>query len=624
MKQLIISIHLFILSVSIFAQNDLHIPFEFQTAYEKGTRSADGNPGVNYWQNHSDYKIEADFKTSSRTLIGKENITYYNESPNSLNYLFVRLYQDINRPENSRDWDYNKESFSNGVIINSIKIDGIAIDIANQTFRSGTNLKIKYPVNPNAKVDVYIEWSIEFPKGRIPRMGRYDSTTYMIAYWYPQMAVYDDIDGWDLIDYTGQVEFYNDFSNYDVTLSIDNPNCIVWTTGELQNPEEIFNEKYLNIYKTKEENKIVNFINKENKNEKILLSKDKIKWHYKASNVPDFAFSFSDHYLWDFTDLKVEPNRTVRINVVYNPESSGFEKVCKIAKDAIKYFSTELPGIPFPYPSMTVFNGSGGMEFPMMVNDTKNDSYASDVYLTSHEISHTYFPFYMGTNERKYAWMDEGWAVYLPQDFQTRNSTDLDSRERNVNRYLDYSGSLLDVPLMVQSYQLKSPSYRVAAYQKSACIYDILKDILGKDLFVKCLQEYIKRWNGKHPTPYDFFNTFKNVSGENLDWFFKPWYFEFGYPDLAITDVKTENGIWKIVVEKIGNYPVPIYMTIKTDNDENIEIYESAKAWYGVNKITFEKKAEGNIKSIELGNKYIPDANTKNNIYQIKITKEHL
>lgn len=604
---------------SVFPQYDLHVPFEFQKAFEKGTRSTDGKPGTNYWQNHSDYKIEANFNTATRTLTGKEYITYYNESPNFIGYFLLRLYQDMNRPESEKDWDYNKESFSSGVKINSVKIDGNEINLDNKTKRSGTNLRITYPINSGEKYELYVEWSVEFPRGRLPRMGRYDSTTYMIAYWYPQIAVYDDIDEYDVVDYTGQVEFYNDFCNYDVKLSIDNPNCIVWATGELQNPEEIFTEKYLNIYQTKEENKIINFIGKENRSEKILLSKDKIIWHYKAEKVPDFAFSFSDHYYWDFTNLKVEPDRSVRINIAYNPESEGFEKNGQIAKDVIKYFSTEMPGIPFPYPSMTVFNGAGGMEFPMMVNDGKADDFSSDVYLTSHEIFHTYFPFFMGTNERKYAWMDEGWAVFLPQEFQTKYSKDIDWRKKYIKRYLEYAGTLFDVPLMIQSFQLKSPSYRIAAYQKAAVTYDILKDILGNELFKECLQEYINRWNGKHPTPYDFFNTFKDVSGQNLDWFFKPWYFEFGYPDLGISNVKTENGKWKIVIEKIGNYPIPIFITIKTDNNENIEIYESVKVWSnGVAKITFEKQAEGNIKTIELGNEYIPDANYNNNIYQIK------
>lgn len=614
LKQLFLLIFQIIFSVFAVAQNGLHIPLEFQNAYSKGTRSIDGMPGKKYWQNHSDYKIEAEFNTATRTLKGTEKITYYNESPDNLNFLLIRLYQDMNRPGNSKDWDYPIESFSEGVKINIIKINGIELDINNSTERTGTNLKINESLSPKSKIELYIDWTVEIPRGNSPRMGRYDSTTYMIAYWYPQMAVYDDIDGWDNINYTGLVEFYNDFSNFDVILSVDNQNCLVWATGELQNPEEIFTEKFFDIYKKKEENNIVNFINPGNKNDEILNRKDKLLWHYKADYVPDFAFSFSDHFLWDFTDCIVEPNRTVRINTVYNPSSEGFDKVCGIAKNAITYFSTELPGIPFPYPSMTVFNGSGGMEFPMMVNDTKNEKYSSDVYLTSHEISHTYFPFYMGTNERKYAWMDEGWAVYIPREFQTRNSEDLDSRARVVKSYLNNAGTLNDVPIIMQSSQLRSPSYRIAAYQKAAYAYDVLNDILGKELFVKTLQEYIKRWNGKHPTPYDFFNTFENASGKNLDWFFKPWFFEFGYPDLALEDAKIENGKLKISVEKIGNYPVPVNITCVTENGKEINYYTSAKIWNSGKKIvTIENDIKENINYVYIGNKYIPDINTENN-----------
>jgi len=606
-----------IFSVSVYAQNGLHIPLEYQKAFSKNTRSMDGNPGANYWQNHSDYKINAEFFTATRTLKGTESIIYYNESPDTLKNLVVRLYQNINRPESSKDWDYDPRSFTDGVKINQIKIDGEEIDIEKTTEHSATNLQINKTLNPKSQIELYFDWSFDLPDAQSPRMGKYDTATYMIAYWYPQMAVYDDIDGWDRVDYRGQVEYYNDFSNFDVTLSVDNPNCMVWATGELQNPDEVFSEKFSSAFKSKEEDKVFNFITNENRSN-ALLKKDKLIWHYKADYVPDFAFSFSDKYIWDFINYKAEPNRTVRISAAYNPGSKGFEKVCKIAYDAIKYFSTEFPGVPFPYPSMTVFNGAGGMEFPMMVNDTKTDAYSSDIYLTSHEISHTYFPFYMGTNERKYAWMDEGWAVIVPQDFQTVNSDNVDSRERIVKSYTNFAGTSYDVPLMMLSHQLKSPSYRIASYQKAAMTYNILKDILGKEMFEKCTKEYIKRWHGKHPVPYDFFNTFENVSGQNLGWFFKPWYFEFGYPDLSIVSASEENGEWKVVIENKGNYPAPICLNFETAEGNNFEYWESANVWSKGNKtVTIKKEIKNKIILIKLGSKYIPDINTNDNTLNI-------
>ena len=618
---------LLIFSIPAYTQNNLFTPVEFIKSYKKQTRSTDGKPGINYWQNHSDYKIDAQISTATRTLKGTEIIVYHNESPDTLKNLVIRLYQDINRAGNSKDWDFNPGNFTEGVQINKIKIDGKEIDIDNKIERTGTNLKIILDslLNPKSNLEIFFDWSFVIPTDA-PRMGIYDSTSYLIAYWYPQIAVYDDIDGWDMVNYTGQVEFYNDHSNYDVTLSIDNPNCIVWATGILLNPEELFGEKYLKRYESKldTEDEIANFINERNINDPDILQKnDKLTWHYKADYVPDFVFSFSDHYYWDFTYLEVEPGRKVRINAVYNPLSEDFKQVCHIARDAIKYFSIELPGVPFPYPSMTVYNGEGGMEFPMMVNDSKGDNYASDVYLTSHEISHTYFPFYMGTNERKYAWMDEGWATFIPSDFQTdKSNKELDSRLRFVNFYMKFSGSLYDVPIMMVSYQLKSPSYRNASYSKAATAYSILENILGKEIFKKTLKEYITRWNRKHPIPYDFFNTFNDVSGENLDWFWKPWFFEFGYPDLGIKNVKINGKEIKIEIEKIGNYPTPIFLQLQLDNEAVIYIPKSAKIWENGEKIVtieYELKIENvKVTSVLLGNQYIPDINNDNNKFFIK------
>lgn len=617
MKQIFLLTLLFF-SISVFAQNELTVPLEFGKAYKNNTRSSDGKPGFDYWQNHSEYKINAEFITATRTLKGSETIKYYNESPDTLSSLVLRLYQNINRPESSKDWDYDPNSFTNGVNITTIKINGETVNPENSIEHTATNIILKNILNPKSSVELYFEWTFDLPRGQSPRMGRYDSTSYLIAYWYPQMAVYDDIDGWDKIDYRGQVEFYNDFSDFDVNISIDNSNCIVWATGELQNVDEVFSKKFADIYKSNAENKIINFINSENSKEKILNTEKKPYWHYKASSVPDFAFAFSDHYYWDFTDYRNfsdKNNHNVRINTVYKPASERFKNVCDIAKNAIHYLSTELPGVYFPYPAMTVFNGDGGMEFPMMVNDAETDNLPSDVYLTSHEISHTYFPFYMGTNERKYAWMDEGWAVFLPQDFQTINSKTVDSRSRKVEAYLKNAGTLYDIPMMVLSNQLKSPSYRIAAYQKSSCSYDILKDILGEKVFKECLREYINRWNGKHPMPFDFFNTFKDVSGENLDWFFKPWYFEFGYPDLSLVSASENKGEWSVVIEKKGNYPVPVSLEFETAEGRKIEHYESAKVWSRNNRvITIKKDIQEKIVSIKLGNKYIPDINQNDNL----------
>jgi len=600
----------------LLSQDNIKISREYLNALIHQTRALDGNPGIFYWQNHSQYKIDANISVSQKILSGKENVIYFNNSPDTLKEIYIRLYQNFNKPTSSRDWVYDQKSITDGVILNKISIGDEEIDKEKRTETSGTNLKIKLdkPLLPKSNTELYFDWSFKIPEGDNPRMGIYDASTFFIAYWYPQIAVYDDIDGWDKVDYKGTVEFYNDFSDFDVNISVDDPTAFVWATGLLQNPDDIFSKKNSEIFKKTSE-EITNFISSKNINDKDFYRSDRKPFHYKAENVPDFAFSLSDHYYWDFIDYEVEPGRKVRINTAYNPNSKDFYQVCNIAKETIKYLSDEFPEVPYPYPSMTVFNGEGGMEFPMMVNNGSEDKYSSTVYLTSHEISHTYFPFYMGINERKYAWMDEGWAVYLPQEFQTRNGEGMDSKARTVQNYLNMAGTSYDLPLMILSHQLRSPAYRVSSYQKAASVYDLLKNVLGNDIFKNALKEYIREWNGKHPTPYDFFSVFNSVSGENLDWLWKPWFFEISYADLSIKEVNYEQGVIRIKIENTGGLPLPIYISLKDkDNNELLSISETAKVWSNGDKvIEVIKDIDKIISYIELGNKYIPDINKENN-----------
>ena len=245
----------------------------------------------------------------------------------------------------------------------------------------------------------------------------------------------------------------------------------------------------------------------------------------------------------------------------------------RIAKEALEYFSTDLPGVPYPYPSFTVFNGGGGMEYPMIINDESNTTEAGTVGLTSHEAAHTYFPFYMGINEKKYAWMDEGLAVMLPIKFQSQVEGN-DPLGRNAGYYAVFAGKELEMPLMIPSILLRSPSYRVASYSKPGVAYHYLQDFLGRDTFRKALQEYIYRWNGKHPIPYDFFNSFDDYLGKDLSWYWKPWFFEFGVPDLAIKSYDKKNNLLEMEIEKVGNIPIPIKISLMKDGVSVKEIYQ--------------------------------------------------
>jgi aminopeptidase N len=259
------------------------------------------------------------------------------------------------------------------------------------------------------------------------------------------------------------------------------------------------------------------------------------------------------------------------------------------------------------------------MEFPMMVNDESTTDFISTVGLTTHELAHTYFPFYMGINERKYAWMDEGMATFIPFDLQSELAPGYDPRARNAEAFSKFAGEETEMPMIIPSVLLKYQSYRVASYIRPGLAYDFLRNAIGKEKFDKAFREYIKQWHGKHPIPYDFFNVFNKSSGEDLNWFWQPWFFNKGYPDLGIKSAKNNGNDVTIVVQKIGTLPVPVDLKITSVNGKVTEILKNASVWQkGENSVTINKKLSSPAAKIDLGNNQIPDVNEKDNIYYIK------
>lgn len=606
---------------------DIYLPVDIRPLYENNTRSMDGKPGPNYWQNYSNYKIDVEVIPDKRLVSGSADITYFNNSPDTLKQIVIRLYADIFKKGQSRDFKLHPDDLNDGMIISSLqvnkqKFDSVKIDTLNM--QKGTNLIVDLDEEliPSTQTNIKVCWYYTTSINKNVRTGAYDSTSFMIAYWYPQIAVYDDVDGWDRFDYTGLHEFYNDFNNYDVEITVPK-GFLVWASGELKNADEVLNKSFYKKYKESlYSDSIISIVNEDDLHFGQ-ITKDKIKliWKFKAEHVPDFAFASSDHYLWDQTSIQIgSQKRRIKVGAAYNKESEDFYKVAEIARKSIDYFSNQLPGIPYPYPSMSVFNGSGGMEFPMMVNDGSTPKISRTISLTSHEIAHTYFPFYMGINERKYAWMDEGWAVMLPFDFVLAEAPNLDRKAVITTEYKFIAGKELDLPTMIPSIayggQIYRPSYRGASYTKAGMAYQMLRDLLGDDLFKKALQTYMRRWNGKHPIPYDFFFTFNNVVGEDMGWFWNPWFFEPGYPDLAIGEINQNNKTITVQINRLGNVPIPVSLMIIYSDDSEQIIEKKADIWKrGNTSIMIDIEKNKTIKRLELGSKYIPDINHKNNIY---------
>ncbi|NOZ45908.1 MAG: M1 family metallopeptidase [Chlorobi bacterium] len=618
-------IGLFYYNLSVSQNSSLFIPRDIQKTYDAKTRDFSGQPGLNYWQNRADYNIQVELTPKTRLVSGSETIKYYNNSPDTLKNIYFHLYQDIYKKGNFRDMPLSPDDITNGVTIKKVFINDSEV-IPEKGFkpqRSILSINLPEPVLPSSNIEIKVNWEFTMPHISNVRMGTYDKSTFMVAYWYPALVVYDDIDGWSTTPFTGTQEFYNEFGSYNVKVTVP-ANYVVWATGVLQNTDKVLNKKYVELIKTaKQSDEIVHIIAPKDSLEQITLKKKNQTWEFKADYISEFAFATSNHYLWDATSLVVDSviNRRILVQAAYNRSSKDFYNVAEIARKSISYFSYDMPGIAFPYPQLTVFNGGGGMEFPMMVNDGSFSRPASTVHVTSHEILHSYLPFYMGINEQKYAWMDEGWAVMLPFEFQQKEAAGYLPKERLAKSFNYYSGNEEEVPPIVLSSSLSGKSYygtyRIASYTRPAFAYEFLKDMLGKDRFKEAMGEYVKRWNGKHPIPYDFFFTFDDFTNDDLSWYWKPWFFEQGYPDLAIDSVSFENNICTVFIEKKGNLPLPVQLKFTFENEKNEKIYFTADVWKS-DKNIFEVKKKFDEKpiKIELGNSEIPDVNTDDNYFE--------
>jgi len=630
MKRLAKFLFITSLFISIFPtlihaqQSSLYEPINIQQAYEKGTRSHDGNPGENYWVNSSEYNINVEVDPVTRIVTGSETIKYFNNSPDELTRLVIRLYQDFYKEGGVRDWQVDPKALHGGVEIKNLFVGGEKYSLNEEegnVSRYGTTMVVdlKTPMEPNTAINLSLDWSFKIPWESRIRMGTYDSTSFFVGYWYPQMSVYDDIDGWDTHNYIGTQEFYNDISNFKVNITVPK-NFLVWGAGVLQNPEEVLTQKFLERYnKAYISDEVINIVTAEDISEGNITKQNEMNtWKFTANEIPDFAFAMSDHYLWDGTSVVVDDKtgRKVFAAAAYKKESEDFYEVADIAAKTIKSLSAELPGIPFPYPELTVFNGHGGMEYPMMVNDGSAESRSGTVHVTSHEITHTYFPFYMGSNEVKYSWMDEAWATMIPCKLQTKLQPDYDPVFRIVQGYVNRAGLETELPPMISNEFMKYPAFRTAAYMRPGTAYEFLRDYLGDDLFKESFQVFIENWHGKHPIPFDFFYTFNKVAGEDLSWFWKPWFFEFGYPDLAIENVYSIGEEVKVVVGKIGNIPIPVNVEVTYEDGSKDVSYMNAGAWKkGNDKVEVTFKSGKKIREVELGSVWIPDAKTEDNKY---------
>ena len=608
------------LTQNSFAQ-ELYMPRNIKEAYKKGTRSIDGKPGKNYWQNHGKYTMDISVDPKTRLVSGTETIVYENNSNDTLRNLVVRFVNNLHKPSSPRSGTVSDDFLSDGLTITSLKIEG---EIYKEDARSwGTvgNVKMKKGIPPHSKATISIDWNYPLSK-ESGREGQIDETTFFVAYSYPRVSVFDDYNGWDRLPHTDRQEFYNDFNDY--VFSVKAPkNYVVYATGDFLNPDEVLQPEFAaRLKKSYVTDEILHIANEtELKSGLVTKQNEWNVWKFEAKNISDVCFGLSDHYLWDASSIVVDKkiNRRASVQAAYDIKGTDFVNSVKNNQYALDFFSNNWPGVPYPFSKMTAFQGFADMEYPMMCNDSQMGDPVFAQLVQDHEVAHTYFPFYMGINETRYAFMDEGWATtfeYLIGIAEHgKEAADKFYKEFRVQNYIKDESTEEDQPIISMSTQVSGAGYGNNSYGKASLSYLALKDLLGDDLFKKSLHAYMDNWNGKHPIPWDYFNSINTASGQNLNWFFNNWFFTNNYIDLSIKNVAKN----VVSVENVGGFAVPFDVNVVYADNSTETLHQTPEVWKANQKRTaIALKNKKQIKQVTLEGGIFMDATPSNNTLIIK------
>ena len=600
------------------AQTALYMPRDITRAFAKGTRAPDGRPGPRYWQNTARYDMTVQAAPPARDIRGRETITYFNNSPDTLKSLVFRLIQNIHQPGASREGDASANYLTSGVAIDSFAVGGQARPTAWAGPATAKTVALPKPLLPHDSVQLRVAWHfpISLESGR---EGMLDKTTFFLAYFYPRVAVYDDYNGWDRLPFVDSKEFYNDFNSY--TLRVKAPaNFIVWATGTLQNPKQVLQPTYAKrLEKSMTSDEVLHIATAADLARKDITAQQPFNtWVWKANDISDVTLALSDHYDWDAASVIVDPTtkRRASVQAAFGDSTADFHSSVKFSQNALSWFSRNWPGVPYPFPKMTVVQGFADMEYPMMVNDSPEKDLKFAQLVQDHEIAHTYFPFYMGINESRYAFMDEGWATTFELLIGRAENGDAAAdnfyRQFRVNRWIHDPATAEDLPVITPSSELRA-GYGNNSYGKASLSYLALKDMLGEELFKKSLHAYMDRWHGKHPIPWDYFNSMSSASGQDLNWFFNNWFFSNGYIDLALTKAeKTAQGTI-VTLKNVGGFAVPVDLKVTYADGSTSTLHSTPGLWRAnQQQASITIPAGKAVQSVALDHGIYMDADTRN------------
>ncbi len=611
--------------ITVSAQ-DLYIPRDVQRAYAKETRSKDGRPGKNYWQNTAVYNITLTALPPDRNIKGTETITYYNNSNDTIRNPIIKLFMNIHKPGAPRDQGAGPEYLTSGVKMNSVKVNG-----ANYAWKDNPNsftvvpLRLPKPLLPHDSMKLEFDWQYEIST-ESGREGMIDSTSWFLAYFYPRVAVFDDYAGWDRMQFTDGKEFYSDFNDYTVTINVPK-NYIVWGTGTLQQPEKILQPEYLKKFRESfNTDQVIRIVTKEDLAKKQVTAQNATNaWTFTAKQIPDMAFGISDHYNWDASSVVVDniTGKRASAQSAYDDAAKDFPYVTGYIKHSLSWFSSKWPGVTYPYEKLTIFQGFADMEYPMMCNNSSQRDTTFSKFVAEHEIAHMYMPFYMGTNEARYGFMDEGWATALEYligvDDLGKERADQLFKMFRVNGWINDTYQGEDIPIITPTNDLNGVAMANNEYGKGALGYLAVKDLLGDEDFKLCLQGYMNRWHGKHPTPWDFFYSFNDIAEQNLNWFWNSWFFSTNYIDFVIKDpLKTKTG-YTLTLDNVGGMPAPVDVVVTYDDNSTETLHQTPAIWQkNPKQATVLVKTTKKITAVKLDGGIFMDADTGNNSWVVK------
>jgi hypothetical protein len=620
----------------LFAQN-------FYTKNGNEFRSANGAPGSKYWQNRADYRLQATIDTVENILKGTETISYTNNSPDNLSSLWLQLGQNTYRKD-ARSKYYSArggDAFTDGYQFASVMIEYKGKSLKADYIINDTRMQIRLPnaLSSKEKIKIDIKYHYSIPGnfgGRTDFFSTKNGKIYEIAQWYPRMCVYDDLEGWSTLPFLGSGEFYCEYGDFDYTVTVP-AGMIVAGSGELQNENEVLTTTQIErLNAARKSDKTIMIRSEKEVNETAGKNQNKklVSWHFKMNNTRDVAFGASSAYVWDAARVNLPGGKKCLAMSVYPVESAGenaWGRATEYLKKSIEYFSKKWFVYPYPV-AVNEAGRAGGMEYPGIVFDGINDKAGELYWVTAHEIGHNWFPMIVGSDERRYAWMDEGFNtfidVYAADEFNNGEyapKRDGEYAPRKGNPADEIIPLLKDssAPSMMARADMLTEKYRhPLVYFKPAFGLVMLREIvLGRDRFDYAFKKYIERWAYKHPSPDDFFRTMDNEAGESLSWFWKEWFQNNWQLDLAVQSVSypnndAKNGV-NISIANLQKMAMPSTLEIVLKDGSKQALQLPVETWLqsDVHKIHLQTTQPVQSVIIDPENN-LPDSNRKNNIWK--------